>query len=671
MTASPLTLPALDWERLSGRYGRRFLLSLVLAAIAASLVLVGRLCGVLEGGAGLGVAVLLVLAVPTSRDLCRRVLVAGCVVLGWTPVLWFVQLPPGFGRITVGLVLLAGALAAWVGWSDSPLQRVQRLVPDMRPVDLLLPVTVAVGLLQLAPWLRMKSAAQTLAMLFDGWDNSAHFAMVNMIRRFGATVDALPAPAGGGRWQFESYPQGFHAVVASLMELQHGPTPGALHAELLAYSQAVALVVALTTVVLVAGLCALPPLRKRPAMAAPMAAFVMAVFYFGPGATAIQGGIGNFTLACALSVAAALVAVAAARALDPWTVAALGGAVVGVAFSWVLLLALAVPAALVVLLPLRRRWLTSRAAAIVTAIAGLAVVLCLVRVLVVLGRVQAADPLTITSGGVPPVDLGLFLAGTLGTLAACWMVRQRSGAAGLPLPRSVELRVIGLSAVPISGLAVTAALIAAQVQANGRVSYYGYKFMLGVELVTLVLVLVPIAYALARVPTRRPALLTSLRVGAASLVLSVGLTQVFGFTVLGWGTRGLVAGASGSGAYAAQMRALVVTPAIADIGGRVEELQATGTVPVPAFYVDARSDRALDPILMTQWYLALSTSWTVESNDVASRIDGPKYRARPSSAVLTILASGADAVVLVPREYRAEILAELDLPILDHRVIGI
>ena len=86
------------------------------------------------------------------------------------------------------------------------------------------------------------------------------------------------------------------------------------------------------------------------------------VFFLGPGALAIGGGIANFAVACGLTVAVVLLAVPAARVVAPLTLAAIGGAIVGVAATWVLLLALAGPALLVLLLPLRRRrWMASRA----------------------------------------------------------------------------------------------------------------------------------------------------------------------------------------------------------------------------------------------------------------------------------------------------------------------
>jgi len=63
---------------------RRVVRGLVFATIAADLVLLGRLTELLDGAAGVVVGTLLVLLVPTSRELPRRVLLAGCLLLGWS-----------------------------------------------------------------------------------------------------------------------------------------------------------------------------------------------------------------------------------------------------------------------------------------------------------------------------------------------------------------------------------------------------------------------------------------------------------------------------------------------------------------------------------------------------------------------------------------------------------
>ena len=319
-------------------------------------MLLGRLTELLDGAAGVVVGTLLVLLVPTSRELPRRILLAGCLLLGWSQVLWWWPLAVGEpGRVTLGLAVLAGALAAWVGAAEHPAARARRLRPRLRPADIALALPVGIGIACTAPWLAAKTPTQTLGMLMGGWDNVAHFSMVHMIRRFGAVVSALPPPTPGATWQFASYPQGFHAVAAGVVELLIGPDDTWLGPELVAYTQAMALVVIAVATTVVAGFCALPAVRRRPVLALPVAAFVSAVFLLGPGSLAIGGGIANFAVACGLAVAVVLLAVPAARVVSPLTLAAIGGAVVGVATTWVLLLALAGPALLALILPLRRQ----------------------------------------------------------------------------------------------------------------------------------------------------------------------------------------------------------------------------------------------------------------------------------------------------------------------------
>lgn len=650
----------------------RLAIAVVLGVVAAGAVLLGRSSGVLENGAALLVGGLLVLLVPTSRDLCRRILLAGCLLLGFIPLLWWWPLPVGgLGRVTIGLALLAGGLGAWVGWGAHPLRRAALLIPRLRVVDLAVPVSVGVGLVMLQTWLQVKTTRQTLGMLMSGWDNSAHFSMVYSIRRRGVTVDML-APPTGGNWQFDSYPQGFHSTIATLVEVMVGPVVGDVGSELLLYSQAVALLVIAVTTMLVAGFCALPALRRRPGIAAPVAAFVAAVFYFGPGATSIQGGIGNFTLACVLVVAIALIGVPMARVWAPLPLAAMGGAVVGVASSWVLLLVLAAPVVLAFLVPFgRRRWSGSALQVALSSVVVLAVVGCLWRTLVVISRVQAASPLTLT-GGVPPVGLGLAAAASLGVAGASLMVGRGSFGS---VARSTRMRLTTLALVPIVAVGVAVALVVVQIDANGKATYYGLKFMLGAEIVLLVLLAIPVAHIASRRPVRTPrfpaAVPAAVRGGVASLLAALALTQVFGFTVIDLAPVGITPEAPGSANLAQQVRVLRQPPTTADLADRIMRAQAAGGLPPNSFYVDARRDRPISSILAAQWYLSLTDSWTVQSNYVAAGTRFSDPTAGAAAQVRWILATSPDTVALVPFESRYGVLKALNRPDLASRVIGI
>lgn len=635
----------------------RIVRGLLLGALVAAVVVAGRGSGLLLGTTGLAVAVLLVLLVPTSRELSRRILFAGCLALGWTPFLWWWPLPVGAtGRVTIELALLGGALAAWVGAAVRPGVRLRQLIPRIRPVDLLVPLSVVVAVVVLAPLLRARSAVQTLGVLLGGYDNSAHFSMVHMIRTRGVTVDGLGPLPSGATWQFDSYPQGFHTVVATIVELVAGPVSGDIGSELINYSRAVALFVVAVVGLLVAGFCALPALRSRPGLASPVAALVTAVLVFGPGAHAIQGGIGNFTQACVLVVAVALLAVPLTRVCRPLPLAALGGAVVGVATSWVLLLAMAAPALLIALLPLRRRrWSASPLQYTICAVVVVAVLGALARTAAVLSRVRAESPLTLTGGAVP-LDIGQAIAASVGTIGVCLLLRRGHVGGG------ARVRAAALLAVPVVGLATAAALAIVQIRANGSISYYGFKFLIGLEIVMLVLLMVPLAQVLAE----RRRVGGRMRGWIGSAAVALALTQVFGLTVPDLTGRGLPPGAEGLKNRAQQIRVLLDPPVSADLVERAG--------PTPAYFLDVGSGGTVDPVLAAQWYLALTDTWTAEANSIVSSIvlsPDPLADGSAVDSARRLLAADPAGVVAVRAEYLSRLVTELDSPALSRRIIAI
>lgn len=615
---------------------RRVLIACVAAVFAAAAVFGVRLAGLLEGPVAVVLAVALVLAVPTSRELARRILIAGCLLLGWTPVLWWAPLPVGpVGRVTFGLAALASLVAVFAVTAPC------RLLPRVRAADALLPVTGLLGAWTLWPWLMVRTPAQTLGLLTTGWDNVAHFSMVHSARLHGATVDAL-----GGGWQFANYPEGFHAVVASLQELISGPLPGPMPVELEAYPRVVALVVIAATVTVVAGLLALPALRRRPVLATPAAALVATVFLLGPGAAAVENGFGNFVVAAALVCAVALVAVPLPR-IAPLPVTVIGGAVVGIATDWVLLLVLAAPALAAALLPLRRsRYRMSADAGAIVIVLVVVVAGCLLRTVLVLDRVTAGALLT--PGGAPPPGLGDVVAAVLLVIVACRATRR--------------VRIVALAAVPLVGVAVTVLLALMQIDATGAVSYYSLKFVSSLQIVLPVLLLVPLAHLLRRRVPRGP------RAGVAAAVVALATTQVFGLAIPDGTAIGVPPFASGALARATHLRNLNIMPPMADLARRID---AAELLPPDAVYLDVPGDGRVHPILAAQWYLALTDTWTTAANRLAGGIqlgggvDGIRATAQ------RILVADPDAVVLVRREYVETLtasLSQLHDPSLAYRV---
>jgi hypothetical protein len=77
--------------------------------------------------------------------------------------------------VAILLAVLTAGLGAWVAGAEHPGCRARRLLPRLRPTDLLLAFTVAFGSLVTEPWLQAKTPTQTLGMLMLGWDNVAPF----------------------------------------------------------------------------------------------------------------------------------------------------------------------------------------------------------------------------------------------------------------------------------------------------------------------------------------------------------------------------------------------------------------------------------------------------------------------------------------------------------------
>jgi hypothetical protein len=424
------------------------------------------------------------------------------------------------------------------------------------------------------------------------------------------------------------------------------------------------MVIAVTTI-LVAGFCALPALRRRPLLAAPVAAFVAAVMFLGPGSQAVNGGIGNFLMACGLVVAVVLLVVPAHRVVTPLTLAAIGGAIVGIATSWVLMLVLALPAVLMLLLPLRRnRWSASATGAATAIVLVLIVLGCIARTAVVLSRVQATDPLTIDGGRVP-VDVGLLVAVSLAIIGCCAALFRGGPRRGTRVRAGVVL------GVPVLGALAAGALIAVQIQANGEVTYYGLKFMLGMEIVLLPLLVVPVVHLLDRYPvTRRRRRWWSTVTGlVASLLVAVALTQVFGLTVTNYAGIGLGAEALGITSTVHQQQVIAQPPAAADLADLVDRMDWS-VPPAGAFFVEYPSDGKVSTVLTAQWFLAFTDTWTLDANAVAS---GTAVKDLPQAAAVAerILDTHPGAVVVVQRDEVRALRREIGRPDLFLRIVGL
>lgn len=582
-------------------------------AAAAALVLALRLSGLLVGPVAVIAAVALGLLIPVGRTVSRRALLVGSSVLGWLVITWWLPLPlGGVGRATTLMALTAAGLAGWAMAGQLPRTRLRMLLPRVTVADGVTTLATLFAAGVLSPWLRITKPSGALDMLLPGWDHSAHFHMVAMIRRFGVTIDRLGPAPGGDTWVGANYPQSYHAVAATVMELLGPVRPGTAATELVTMVQASGWLEVLAVGVLAAGIMTLPTLAKRPGAGAVLVAVVTAAFVLGPGAMTLPAGFPNFFFACALAACVPLVVMTADRITSPMLLA-LGGLLVGVANSWILMLALALPAALAVVLPWRRdRWPTTRlgwtsvtAIVLVTLVGGL-------RALQVMAGLDAGMVLT-RGGGIPAPDRGT-MAATIGAGVAL---------AILTLVRRVGARAAATSAAVFVGVAGGVALAVLQIVTTKTLSYYFWKYAIGLELITMVLAVVALSALLdTRAPTTaaptapiRRRLLTGTANAVAYGVLAAAALQLYGFTGMVIGPHPMVP--TSDGIVRRQFAiARTTTSSIMEI----QIWAATGVaVPQgtdPVFVgLGQANDISIDPINAQQWYLALTGRWTSEANE--------------------------------------------------------
>jgi len=287
----------------------------------------------------------------------------------------------------------------------------------------------------------------------------------------------------------------------------------------------------------------------------------------------------------------------------------------------------------------------------------LAVVGCMARTAAVLSHVPAKSPLTIDGGRVA-VNVGLVGVAALAIVGMCLVVLRRGR-------RVTRVRVAAVITTPVVGIATTRALVALQVAANGHVTYYGFKFMLGMEIVLLALLPLPLVHLPDWHPRRRATVTDAL----ASVLIALALTQVFGFAGTNLDEFGLGAEADGAMDRARQSTVIADPPSAAELAARVAGLQGR-VLPAGAFYLDIPSDGRVSTVLAAQWFLALTDTWTLDANAVAS--DTVVRDPRQTVAVAVhILESHPGAVVVVRREELDTVRRAVRRPDLMSRIAGL
>ena len=475
----------------------------VLAFVA---VLGGLAIADVPGELLLGLLALVTVLAPTSRELSRRLLIAGPVLLGGIPLLWWWRLPLSGvgGHAGLLLAMLTGGVVAWLVAGPRVLSRARLLLPRVRWADGVLALGALVATWVYLPSLRASSPEVTLSRLLRGWDNSAHFDMAAMIYNHGVVISHIPS-GPLGQWSYAQYPQGFHTVTATLLEALLGPAgagvdPGALVG---AYGRSMMLVVLLGVVMVLAGITSLPALRRRPLVAFPAVMFVVATFTLGPGGMLIHDGFPNFVLAVTFVAAIPLLVIQMTRPLSPVFLAALGGAAVGIAHNWSLLLSMGALGVVAIFFPRSRlRWSTDRRTWVAPAIITVVTLIGLGQAWTMLRHQPGLGNLLGLGGGVTSVPLGQLVLTSVGAVAACALLFVQTRRTRGPWAGDAE-RTAWVGLVPLAGVVFATVLAISQIQAQGDVAYYFWKYAIALQLVSAVVLVVALVMVLRPVGPRR------------------------------------------------------------------------------------------------------------------------------------------------------------------------
>jgi hypothetical protein len=573
------------------------------------LVVAGRV-GAGQGGfvvlAGSGI---LLLAVPTSRFLSRRILIALTVVFGVTPVLWWIPLPvTSMGRATLLLAAVAAGLGAWVAYGSDRRSRVRQLLPEMRAIDFLPVIVAMLSAGSLINFLKTRTSVDALTLLTMNWDNASHFDMYYMLRTHGRIIGALGASPDGSAWQFHNYPQGFHSAVVLLAELVKGPQAADLGGELVTYTilSAVASIMAATLVA--AALCSIPMFRRRFDVAAPVVIFVAAGWLYGPGAAATMHGFQNFYVAVALVAAFLVLMVLQVRVFSqPLLLFASIMAAVGVAHNWVLLGSLLIGACVVIFVPWNhRRWAASRFGYFLAASLAILGLFALVPAVMQLSSISANEVLYAV-GGVPVPDFGMVTALVMAAVGMSLLIgsTEKSRARTFAV-RQTRRFAAGVWTL-VAGLIVLAVMGTAQISKSGALSYYSIKLVLALELVALVVLAIAVVAHFHTVSRRRPSRqwlkMTSV------LFLALAATQCFGLTI---DTRAVgLTPSSTSALEFERQRVTLDGPVPRHVEALFKAVESNGGS--PAAYLTTHG-KEFDAILAFQWYDALTGTYTEKSS---------------------------------------------------------
>jgi hypothetical protein len=630
-------------------------------AIVAAVIYLSVSGGWLPGPVSLLLLVALLVAVPSAPELPRRLAVNGSVLIGWVPLAWWLQLPTSVNRSALLMALAWGVVVAIVWWAPERRGALARLRPELKPVDVVIPVGALLALAAMSRWAFAGTPRRALAVLLPGADNYGHFDMFAAIRTHGAMLSALGPSPDGSRWAYYNYPQGFHGLAATLSELLD-PLLGTGPAMLPSYTRAVALVLCLGVAIVTAATISTAALRARPALVVPAVVVTWTGFLWEPGQKVITDGFANFWFCAAAAGTALLLGAAAPRFLSTPEVVALGGLLVACAYSWTPILVFAAPAVVALLVGVtaarpdavdRRRVVWAGVVLVATTGAISAVVVILTH------TVSASYVVRTATGGLhgtsPLPTFVLLIVGLYSCLSyPGWL--SRSGRPGLPEPA----RVRALALAPALGFVVLSAFLVAQLQLVGTTEYYFLKYVIGFELVMAAFA--PGMCALL-VATRRSEVRTP-----RSLTLSV-LGCVLASQFFGLFPHGTMPLFSTSGDGTAGLGGLSVTGVADGVLDAAEGTRAAETMRTE--YFPLGKARALNPFYGDAWFHAVHHSL---SEKVFERY-GPWRRGcvglnRAAALIAPVLQKEPGVRVVVNPRYVEPLRARMPSKDLARRLVG-
>lgn len=132
-------------------------------AAAASVIIVLRLNGQLDGILGLFFAAGLVLFLPTAKRLSLRLLLNGLLAMGFAPLTWWIpERVLGIDHGTLLMAVTAGTISGWILSTKPARPRLRRLMPTVKWIDAVPFLAEGLAASSLGTMLAVRSAQDAL-----------------------------------------------------------------------------------------------------------------------------------------------------------------------------------------------------------------------------------------------------------------------------------------------------------------------------------------------------------------------------------------------------------------------------------------------------------------------------------------------------------------------------